>query len=557
MKSPVTFLTILLAVAVSTGSASVLAANSNRPNVVLILADDMGFSDLGCYGSEIFTPNLDRLARQGVRFTQFYNAARCCPTRAALMTGAYPHQVAVGHMTQDLRRPGYRGDLSNECVTLAEVMRAAGYQTLMCGKWHLTRHTGPEGPKYNWPPGRGFEKFFGTLEGGGSYFDPISLTRDNQFCRATDDFYYTEAISEHAGDFIEKAGRSQKPFFLYVAYTAPHWPLHARAEDIARYKGKYSRGWDEVRAKRHRQMIDLGIVRAEWPLTPRDSRVDPWNEVPYKPWHERRMEAYAAQIDSLDRGVGRILEKLEQAGARENTLILFLSDNGGCAEEIAATWRNPIIPARTRSGDSVQVGNSPNVLPGPENTFQSYGTPWANVSNTPFRLYKHWVHEGGIATPLIAYWPGGIKKPGRLTHQVGHVVDIMATCIDLAATAYPTISRGYRTVPLEGESLMPILRGQSRERSPILWEHEGNRAMRDGKWKLVSKHPGEWELYDMEADRTEMNNVAAKNPDVVESMSRAYEAWAKRSHVEPWAKISSGGPARKPAPAVRKAPKEE
>jgi arylsulfatase A-like enzyme len=518
---------------------------------VLILADDMGFSDLGCYGSEILTPNLDRLAKGGLRFTQFYNTARCCPTRAALMTGLYPHQAGVGHMTQDWRRPGYRGDLNQETATLAEVLRGAGYQTMMCGKWHLTRHTGSEGPKHNWPMARGFDKFFGTIQGGGNYFDPVSLTRDNQFSRPTGDFYYTDAISEYAAGYIEQAGRSGKPFFLYVAYTAPHWPLHARPEDVIRYRGKYAMGWDALREQRQKRMIDLEILRAEWPLTPRDSRVNAWDEVPYKEWHQRRMEVYAAQIDSMDRGIGRILEKVAQVGAQENTLVFFLSDNGGCAEEVAATWQNAVIPAKTRDGRAVQVGNNPNILPGPENTFQSYGVPWANASNTPFRLYKHWVHEGGIATPLIVYWPAGLKQPGRLTQEIGHVIDLVPTCLEVAGCQFPSVFGGYKTTPLEGQSLVPVLLGKTRQRGPIFWEHEGNRAVRDGKWKLVSKHPGAWELYDMEADRTERNNVAQKFPAIVKYMSQQYESWAKRSHVEPWGQLAPGAaPKQTPPPAT-------
>ena len=505
-----------------------------RPNIVLILADDTGYSDLGCYGSEILTPNLDGLAKGGLRFTQFYNTARCCPTRASLLTGLYPHQTGVGHMMSDWQRPGYKGNLNRECVTLAEILAAHGYQTMMAGKWHVSRHIAPEGPKHTWPLQRGFEQFFGTIHGAGSYFDPVTLTRDNQFVRASGDFYYTEAISQRAAEYIDQAARRDKPFFLYVAYTAPHWPLHARSGDVARYRGKYAMGWDELRLRRHREMIRLGVVRAEWPLTPRDSRVMAWVDVPYKPWHQRRMEVYAAQIDNMDRGIGRILEKLKQVGEEENTLVFFLADNGGCAEEIMPRWQGPHIPERTRDGKVVQHGNNPSLLPGPENTYQSYGVPWANASNTPFRLYKHWVHEGGIATPLIVSWPAVIRNGGGLTRQVGHVTDIMPTCLEVAGILYPSSFGGYRITRTEGKSLRPIFRGEVRQRDPIFWEHEGNRAVRDGKWKLVSRHPGKWELYDMEADRTEMNDQAEEFPTIVTFMSRAYDGWAKRAKVEPW-----------------------
>jgi len=504
------------------------------PNIVLILADDLGFSDLGCYGSEILTPKLDELARTGLRFTQFYNAARCCPTRAALLTGLYPHQAGVGHMMDDWQRPGYRGNLNRECATIAEVLQAAGYQTMMAGKWHVSRHTGSEGPKHTWPLSRGFGKFFGTIHGGGSYFDPVTLTRDEHFVRASGDFYYTDAISEHAARFIEEAARSDAPFFLYVAYTAPHWPLHARPEDIARYKGQYSIGWDALREKRHKRMIRLGIIRPDWPITPRDSRVLAWYDAPYKPWHERRMEVYAAQIDRMDQGIGRILEKLRQVDKVENTLIFFLADNGGCAEEISSQWKGLHIPPKTLADQAVQVGNNPNAMPGTEDTYQSYGVPWANVSNTPFRLYKHWVHEGGIATPLVVSWPAVIRAGGGLVHEPGHVIDLMATCCDVAGIRYPDQVAGYRIQPTEGQSLKPLLLGGTRNRGPIFWEHEGNRAVREGKWKLVSRFPGQWELYDMEADRTEMNNLAEENPTLVKFMSRLYEEWTERVNVEPW-----------------------
>ena len=493
----------------------------------------MGFSDLGCYGSEILTPNIDSLAKGGLRFTQFYNAGRCCPTRASLLTGVYPHQTGVGHMMGDWQRPGYRGNINSECVTIAELLTGAGYQTMIAGKWHLSLHTDRGGPKYNWPLQRGFEKFYGIIHGGASYFNPVTLTRDNDFIAPTGDYYLTDEISDHAVGYIESAARIERPFFLYVAYTAPHWPLHAPDDVVSRYRGNYGRGWDEVRIERHRRMIQQGIVKAQWPLTPRDSRVLPWEQVSYQQWHQRRMEVYAAQVDIMDRGVGRIMEKLRQVGRENNTLVLFLSDNGGCAEEVGTTWKGLHIPEKTRSGHSLQVGNRTNVMPGPENTYQSYGVPWANVSNTPFRLYKHWVHEGGIATPLVAYWPGVIR-PGGLTHEVGHVVDVMPTCLAAAHIGYPAKFRALDITPTEGESLVPIFLGNSRQRGPIFWEHEGNRAVRDGKWKLVSRHPGQWELYDMEADRTEMKDLAAQFPAIVKYMSELYNKWAARANVLPW-----------------------
>ena len=532
-----------------------LGGKGNRPNIVLIMADDMGYSDIGCYGGEIHTPNLDRLAAGGLRFTQFYNTARCCPTRASLMTGLYQHQAGVGHMMNDRGYDGYRGDLNNRCVTIAEVLKQAGYSTYMSGKWHVTRHRGPDGPKHNWPRQRGFDRFFGTIHGAGSFYDPCSLTRDNtQIPPDSDDFYYTDAISDNAVKFIREHN-SDNPFFMYVPYTAPHWPMHALPRDIAKYKGRYARGWDALRAERHKRMIEIGIVESKWPITERDSQVPPWEQAENKQWYQRRMEVYAAMVDCLDQGVGRIVSELRKSGNFKNTLIFFLADNGGCAEEYGS--RGPIkpdpseeIPLKpmdknalqpdmqpkvTRDGRPVRTGEG--VMPGPADTYIAYGRPWANASNTPFRLYKHWEHEGGIATPLIAHWPSHIKAPGVLRHQPGHLIDIMATCIDVAGAKYPSRYKGRKITPMEGKSLLPAFDNRPIERQALYWEHEGNRAVRKGKWKLVSKYPGRWELYDLEADRTEMNNLADKHPELVRELAATYNAWAKRSFVRQWSEL--------------------
>ncbi len=529
----------ILTACLSIGSVKCDETSRDRsvPNIVLILVDDMGFSDIGCYGSEILTPTLDRLAKNGLRFTQFYNTGRCCPTRASLLTGLYAHQAGVGHMMNDYRKPGYRGNLNRSCATIAELLHAAGYQTMMCGKWHVSRFIDREGPKHNWPLQRGFEKFYGTIGGGGNYFNPVTLTRDNRFVSPADkevDYYYTDAISDRAVEYVQQAARSDAPFFLYVAYTAPHWPLHAPQTAVDRYRGKYAAGWDTLREQRHKRMVGLGLVDRKWPLTQRDSRVRAWQQTPHRRWHERRMEVYAAQIELMDRGIGRIMEKIRQVGAEKNTLVMFMADNGGCAEEIGSKWKGPHIPKTTRSGNHVQRGNDPSYMPGPEETFQSYGIGWANASNTPFRLYKHWVHEGGIATPLVVHWPEVIRQGGKLTHQPGHVIDILPTCLEAAKIPYPKALAGYKLTPIAGESLMPVLQDKTRQRGPIFWEHEGNRAVREGKWKLVSRHPDAWELYDMRADRTEMNNLAEKFPVMVKDLSQTYDAWAKRSNVEPW-----------------------
>ncbi len=528
---------IVLAVMYSSVTAQI-PSGETRPNIILIMADDLGFSDLGCYGSEIHTPNLDRLATHGLRFSQFYNAGRCCPTRAALLTGLDPHRTGVGHMMNDYGRPGYRGNLNKECATLAELLQKAGYRTMMTGKWHLTRYTGDNEPKFNWPRSRGFDLFYGTIHGGGSYLNPVTLTDDKSQIglKPNASYYYTDAISDRAAEYVQKAARERKPFFLYVAYTAPHWPLHVPPEMASRYRAQYATGWDELREQRHRRMISMGIVRANWPLTPRDSRVRAWEKNVYKSWQQRRMEIYAAQIDVMDQGIGRIINSVQRNGIQRNTLVMFLSDNGGCAEEVSSQWKGIHIPEKTLDGRAVRVGNDPAVTPGPETTYQSYGLAWANASNTPFRLYKHWVHEGGIATPLIVHWPEVIKQGSRITHEIGHVTDIVPTCLEAAKVRYPTYMGSYKLTPLSGASLMPIFEGKTRQRAPIFWEHEGNRAVRDGRWKLVSRYPGRWELYDMEADRTELNDLAPSFPAIVKDLSGAYETWAKSANVEQWRK---------------------
>ncbi|MFQ5793068.1 MAG: sulfatase-like hydrolase/transferase, partial [Acidobacteriota bacterium] len=362
-----------------------------RPNFVLIMSDDMGFSDIGAYGSEIETPNLDRLAESGLRFSQFYNTARCCPTRASLLTGLYAHQAGVGYMNQDLGYPSYRGELSRRSVTIAEVLRGAGYRTLMVGKWHVS-HPGLD-ERGNWPIQRGFVRFYGTLTGGGNYYNPATLLENNTPTEgAGENYHYTDAITERAVEFLGELGDHPPLFFLYVAYTAPHWPLHARPEDVAKYKGRYLKGWDAIRRERHQRLIELGLVDPSWSLSERDPEVPAWAEAPNKEWEDHRMAVYAAQIDQMDRGIGRILSTVREIGVERNTLVLFLADNGGCAELFTPDTRIPVIPSRTRDGRPVRVGNLPEIMPGPEDTYQSYGLGWANASNTPFRLYKHWVH---------------------------------------------------------------------------------------------------------------------------------------------------------------------
>ncbi|MEZ6135435.1 MAG: arylsulfatase [Pirellulaceae bacterium] len=557
MKSIVTTLIVCLALVV--GQVSTAA---DRPNIVLIMSDDMGFSDIGCYGGEIPTPTLDSLASNGLRFTQFYNTGRCCPTRASLLTGLYPHQAGVGHMMSDDGLPGYQGDLNGQCRTIAEVLRPAGYGTYMAGKWHVTKHIAPAGDKHNWPLQRGFDRFYGTIHGAGSFYDPNTLTRDNTFISPYADseyqpeqFYYTDAIADHAVRFIgeHKQQRPDDPFFVYVAFTAAHWPMHALESDIAKFKGKYDQGYVPIQQSRLKKLRELGLIDPNWVPAP---LVGDWDNETDQAWQSRCMEVYAAMIHSMDRGIGRIVQQLEESGELENTLILFLQDNGGCAEgygrkavgdgpraseptlaPLAADYLQPDMRTKqTRDGYQVREGRG--VMPGAADTDLGYGEEWANVSNTPFRLYKHYVHEGGISTPLIAHWPAGIPvaRRSQLEPQPGHLIDIMATAVDLAAAQYPVAAGDEGIHALEGISLAPAFIGRELERpNPIYWEHEGNRAVRKGKWKLVARGAtGPWELYDMSADRTEMQDLAGEHAELVRQLADEWEGWAKRALVKPW-----------------------
>jgi arylsulfatase len=528
---------------------------ADRPNIILIMSDDMGYSDLGCYGGEIATPNLDALAAGGVRFTQFYNGTRCCPTRASLLTGLYPHQAGMGFMVRKVPAPGYSGDLSRQAVTLAEVLRTSGYRTGMMGKWHVALSHSPSDVT-NWPVQRGFDRFYGTIRGFGSFYDPNTLTRQNTFITPENDpeykpetFYYTDAISDNAVAFLRESATARQPFFLYVAYTAAHWPLQALDKDIAKYRGKYDGGFDAVRRARVEKLKRLGLMDPKWQTTPTIGR---WDAVQNKAWETRCMETYAAMIDNMDQGIGRMIAQLKQDGRLDNTLVLFLQDNGACAERTGrAVLKAPAPknlkpmrpdelqtkstpPMQTRDGRWVKSG--PVVMAGPADSYVGYGEGWANVANTPFREYKHWTHEGGISTPLIAHWPKGIapSRRGQLERQPGHIIDIMATCVELSDAAYPAEFNGHTIKPMEGTSLVPAFAGRALARKqPLFWEHESNRAMRDGDWKLVALEDGPWELYNLAADRTEMNNLAAQRPEKVRQMSAAWDRWAERADVLP------------------------
>lgn len=554
--------------------AGAASAAAQRPNIVVILTDDMGFSDLGCYGGEIQTPNLDALASKGVRFTQFYNTARCCPTRASLLTGLYPHQTGVGHMIDDKGLDGYRGELNRRCVTIAEALKPAGYRSYAIGKWHVAHNIKPDGAKHNWPLQRGFDRFYGTITGAGSFFDPGTLTRDNTAISALADseyqptnYYYTDAIADHAVRFANEHAREhgREPFFMYVAFTAAHWPLHAKESDIEKYKGRYDAGYEAIRKARVEKARTLGVIDANWKIAP---AVDDWEKVANKTWEARCMEVYAAQVESMDQGVGRIVETLKMNGQLDNTLVLYLQDNGACAEDIGRggnarrtekptlpviapdALRSDVRPKQTRDGFPMLDGKG--VMPGPGDTFIAYGEAWANVSNTPFRLYKHYEHEGGIATPLIAHWPAGISRHGAVEKQPGHLIDIMATCVAIAGANFPAEHGGEKITPVQGVSLVPAFAGQPlNRRAPIFFEHEGNRAIRDGKWKLVAKGPaGDWELYDTERDRTEMSNLAGSDPELVSQLAAKWETWAREANVLPWPWKPQYGQPRDSSPAA-------
>jgi arylsulfatase len=528
-------LTSALALLLWCGAPSAAADRpARRPNIVVVLADDLGYSDLGCYGGEIKTPNLDKLAADGLRFTQFYNCARCCPTRAALLAGLYPHQAGVGRMTADLGLPGYRGRLREESVTIAEALKAAGYRTLMAGKWHL----GEPGPVE-----RGFDEYYGPADGFRDFWDRSGFRRlpRGRPERAYGDgkFYSTDALTDHALDFLAEARKGDKPYFLYLAYTAPHFPLQAPREEIAKYAELYQQGWDKVRDQRYERMQKLGLIDRAWPLSPRSEfwgfedrtrGLNPaWDKLDADRRADlaRRMAVYAAMVDRLDQNVGRLVDDLRKHDELENTLLLFLSDNGACAE-----WDPFGFDGQSGPDNVLHKGADLEKVGGP-GSYISYGSGWANASNTPFRLYKHYAHEGGVSTPLIVHWPARVKARGELRRQVGHVVDLMATCLDAAGAKYPERRGEVKVEPTEGKSLLPAFDDRPVEREGLFWEHEGHRAVRSGKWKAASRHGGGWELYDLEADRTELTDLAAKQPERVNELAAKWDAWAKRTNVLP------------------------
>jgi arylsulfatase A-like enzyme len=526
-------------------AATFLAANApgfaqtRRPNIILIMVDDMGYSDLGSYGSEIQTPTLDKLASEGLRLREFYNNAICAPTRASLISGQYPHKAGIGYFNVNLGLPAYQGWLNKESLTFGEVLKQAGYSTLLSGKWHIGNDS------LAWPRQRGFDRFYGILGGGSNYFDagpmptgrnsPVVILEDNQRQNPQpNSYYFTDEITNHAIKFLDEQNKeSDKPFFLYLAYTAPHWPLQALHEDIAKYRGKYDAGWDETRKERLARQVKLGVITQKQAdvAAVRDTEIPDWDALTYeeKQLWKAQMEVYAAMLDRADQGIGKVLAKLKDLKKDDNTLILFISDNGAPAEDVAH-WG----PKAGRNTGPVGTAGS----------FESQGKNWSYVSNTPFRSFKAFSYEGGISSPFIAWFPGKIKA-GQLEKGTAHLIDIAPTLYDLAQTKYPTSYNGTTTNPLPGLSLTNLLfNGQKLdEQRPLFWEWAGNRAIRKGKWKLVSIYPSyQWELYDLENDRGETRNLAALNPNVVDALSYQYFDWARRTDVVDYDKIKPQQP---------------
>ena len=481
----------------------------NRPNILVVLTDDMGFSDLGCFGGEIDTPQLDALAAGGLRFTEFYNTARCWPTRATLMSGRYSDRLGVKQ------------------VTVAEVLKRAGYQTGMVGKWHLGMN-----PKKDGPIQRGFDDFYGTMTGAGSFWDPYTLTRNTAAVEPDGEgYYYTDKIGEEAVRQIESFANSEKPFFQYVAFTAAHWPMHAPEGTIQKYLPRYAGGWEVLRSERYARMIEMGVItRDRWPLPERERRVQDWDGIDHKEWRIRNQAIYAAMVDHMDQAVGQIVAALKRTGRFDNTLILYCHDNGACGEHLSGNgWNtaNNVLEKAKKEGKQIAVGDVYEVMMGGPLTYGSVGHNWANAQNTPMRRYKANVHNGGACTPAIVHWPAGMKVGrGTITRERGHVVDLMATCLELAGASYPDEFNGVAIDAHESRSLVPIFRGEEVDREhPYLFNHSNTHAVVKGDFKIVREgKKGAWALYNLSKERTEITDLAADHPEVVAELARIWEA---------------------------------
>ncbi|MFV5697073.1 arylsulfatase [Flavobacterium sp. ZT3R17] len=538
MKKTVITLYFLIALAFLGQAQNKTTTQSSKPNVILILVDDMGYSDLGSYGSEISTPNLDKLAKEGLLLREFYNNSICAPTRASLLTGQYQHKAGVGYFDVNLGLPAYQGYLNKESLTLGEVFRSGGYSTLMSGKWHVGSEDSAQ-----WPNQRGFDKFYGILKGASNYFDtkslpfgkgyPVTLLKNNEKQNPKDDsYYFTDEIGKNAIEFLGEQNKEDKPFFLYLAFTAPHWPLQAKPEDIAKYKGKFDKGWDVLRENRIQKLKENGIILPNQTISKRDEEVPQWDKLTYdeKQFWKAKMEVYAAMVDNMDQNVGKVLKKLKDLKKDKNTFILFISDNG--AQGGFSTY-NPLKRGLVKNDGPVGTSGS----------FDYQEQNWASLSNTPFRQYKNDMHEGGFSSPFIAWFPSKIKA-GRIDKGTGHVIDLAPTFYELAGIEYPKEYNGVKINPLAGKSLLPVLFNGDSEVNrgePLFWERAGNRAVRDGKWKLVSTYPKyKWELYDLEKDRGETQDVADSNLAIVNKLSASYNEWASKTGVVEFSKISPG-----------------
>lgn len=543
MPIPVTSLRTLLLIILAAGLRLPVAAADQQPNIILILADDLGYSDLGCYGGEIATPHLDRLAANGLRMTQLYNTARCCSTRASLLTGLYPHQAGVGAMMADNGLPGYRGFLTDRCVTVPTVLREAGYQTFLSGKWHLQGKGNPDCT----PTTRGFDEFYGCFKAYASFYRPdiyVRLPADRPQPEYGDEFYATKAITDQALKFIGQARKKPDPYFLYLAYNAPHFPLHAPKAVIDKYVSIYEKGWDAIRRERHARMLEQGIIKAGFGLSPRghvtkvpernrdsayfDKQIPAWNRLPANRRADltRRMATYAAMVEIMDRNIGRVIADLKSHHELDNTLLIFLSDNGACAEWDPLGFDNNPYP-RNRLYEGAELAQM-----GQKGTFHSYGTGWANACNTPFRLYKHYNHEGGISSPFILHWPARMKRRGAIDRQPAHLIDLSAMILELGQTRHPKRRNGHAILPPKGTSLSPVLKGEQLPQRPLFFEHEGNRAVRLGDWKIVWTNYGKaWELYNIATDRSELNDLAGQQPDRVSRLAKRWHTWAKENFV--------------------------
>jgi len=527
-----------------------------KPNIILVVADDLGYSDVGCYGGEIETPNLDWLASQGVRFNSFYNASRCCPTRASLLTGLYPHTAGIGNMTFDRKEPGYRGYLTPNAVTIAQLLKDAGYQTGMVGKWHVSEtKTLPDKEKQldwlnhkiedidfsdtlSYPTNRGFQKYYGNIWGVVDYFDPFSLVNGTKPVKDVPrDFYYTNAIGDTTVSYIKQFSEKQDPFFMYVAFTAPHWPLQALKKDIKKYENAYKRGWNYIREQRYQKMIKLGIIDPERVmLSDFINEGKSWQNNKDSIYDSKAMAVHAAMVDCLDQNIGKILSQLKASGNLDNTLIMFLSDNGASPERPEAYGPGFDRANKTRDGHSISFSTNKDVLPGSQKTHMGIGPQWAHAINTPFRYWKATEYEGGVNTPFIVYWPQQIKEKGTFKNVPSHVIDLMATCLEVAGAQYPQTFLGKSISPTPGKSLVPVFNGKisGQLHDELFWEHNGAAALRQGDWKIVRLDgKSNWELYNLSEDGSEIRNLSEKFPERVIKMKQKWNQLANKYNVFP------------------------